>query len=119
MKRVRIPVTYTSELEPDVVRLVPIRSILNPDETCQPSRVGECALVLHKNRIYAVGSVCPHQNAPFTGAKIEKGKIVCPRHSYCFNLKSGECATIGGYGIPTFPVEVENGIVYVQVWEDS
>ncbi len=68
---------------------------------------GECTLVLHGGKVFAVGSLCPHQNAPLDGANVESGRLVCRRHGYCFDLKTGDCTTIGGYGIPVYATEVD------------
>jgi 3-phenylpropionate/trans-cinnamate dioxygenase ferredoxin subunit len=76
----------------------------------------ECTLFLHVGRCYAVGSLCPHQNEPLDGARAEKGQIVCRRHRYRFDLKTGNCLTIGGYGLPTYPVDLCDDDVIVSTW---
>ena len=79
---------------------------------------GSCALFLHKGHCYAVGSLCPHQNASLQDAPLdEDGQVVCLRHGYRFDIKSGDCTTVGGYGLPTFETSVENGEIIVSVWE--
>lgn len=78
---------------------------------------GECALFLHEGRYYAVGSLCPHQNAPLEGAPAVRGEVICRRHGYRFELKSGDCVTLGGYGLPTFETSVVGDTIYVSVWE--
>ena len=51
------------------------------------------------------------------GLHVEAGVIVCTRHGYRFDLKTGDCLTVGGYGVPVFPVEIVGDTVYVSVWE--
>lgn len=80
---------------------------------------GECLVVRHGGKWYAVGSLCPHQNAPLQNSTLENGCIVCRRHGYRFDLKSGECRTIGGYGIPTYAIHLEGEAVIVTVWEEK
>ncbi len=106
MRLARYPVARLSELEPDVARRVP----LGDDG-------GECAIALHQGKCYAFGSLCPHQNAPLDGARIDRGRVTCRRHGYGFDLSSGDCTTVGGYGIPLFPVEVKEDVIYVLTWE--
>ncbi len=105
MRKVRCPVARVSDLTPDVARVVAL------------SDGGECALVWHEGRPYAVGSLCPHQNARFDNAPCERGEIICKRHGYRFDLRTGDCRTIGGYGLPVFETSVEDGVVFVTYWD--
>ena len=105
MRRARYAVAKTSDVAEDVGRVVTI------------GEAGECALFHHNGRWHATGSVCPHQNALLDGAPVVNGEIVCLRHGYRFDLKTGDCLTIGGYGLPVFAAEVEDDTVYVSVWE--
>ena len=77
----------------------------------------ECALFKTEGRVYAVGGLCPHQNTSLNGAPLQEGAVVCLRHGYRFDPKTGDCLTIGGYGVPVYEVEVELGMVYVSYWE--
>ncbi|MQA94718.1 MAG: Rieske 2Fe-2S domain-containing protein [Streptosporangiales bacterium] len=64
--------------------------------------------------IFAVGGYCPH-----TGARLEKGRIVgdcveCPVHGALFALAGGRRRRgPARRGIPSFDVQVRDGIVYV------
>ncbi len=92
-----------------------------PDESCRIAALGEgeCLIVRHKNKFHAVGSVCPHQNAPMNDGSLESGQIICRRHGYRFDLKTGDCRTIGGYGIPVYPVTLEGDSIVVTVYEEQ
>ena len=105
MRKVRYEVARVDDVVPDVGRVVP----LGPG--------GECTLFYHAGKWSAVGSLCPHQNASLDGAPAQGGYVTCRRHGYRFDLKSGDCATLGGYGIPVFDVSIEADRVYVSVWE--
>jgi nitrite reductase/ring-hydroxylating ferredoxin subunit len=105
MRKVRYAVAQVSDVVPDVGKVVP----LGPG--------GACTLFHHRGKWSAVGSLCPHQNASLDGAPAEGGYVICRRHGYRFDLKSGDCATLGGYGIPVFDVSVDSDTVYVSVWE--
>lgn len=104
MRKARYEVGKRSELAPDIGQTVKLGE-------------GECTLFLHEGKCHATGSVCPHQNAPLNNAPVEKGKVICRRHCYRFDLKTGDCATIGGYGIPIFTVIEEGDTIFVEVWE--
>jgi nitrite reductase/ring-hydroxylating ferredoxin subunit len=105
MRRARYAVAKASEIPPDTGTIVRIGDC------------GECALFCHDGRWHAVGSLCPHQNTPLEGARAEDGALTCSRHGYRFDLSTGECLTVGGYGVPVFPVEVEGDTIFVSVWE--
>ena len=105
MQKTRYAVAQVDEVLPDTGKTVR----LGPD--------GECTLFHHAGRWYAVGSLCPHQNAPLDGAIAQNGCVTCRRHGYRFDLKTGDCVTLGGYGIPVFEVTIEATTIYVSVWE--
>jgi nitrite reductase/ring-hydroxylating ferredoxin subunit len=106
VRKVRYAVAQAGEVVPDIGKIVPLGE-----------SGGECALFFHNGHWYATGSLCPHQNAPLEGAAAKEGHFVCKRHGYCFDLKTGDCTTLGGYGVPVFDVQVEDETVYVSVWE--
>ena len=58
-----------------------------------------------------------HLDASLAGATCADSTVICHRHGYRFNLKTGDCLTIGGYGLPTFPVEIQGDEVIVSTWE--
>ncbi len=78
---------------------------------------GECAVSLIRGKPYVTGSLCPHQNSSLDNAPIIDGEIVCLRHRYRFSPKTGDCLTIGGYGLPIFESVVQGGKVIVTYWE--
>ena len=106
MRKATYAVAKTSDIAPDTGCVVK----LGADG-------GECAVFYHEGKYYAVGSVCPHQNASLQGAPIERNRIVCRRHGYAFDPKSGDCLTIGGYGLPVYEVQEKAGMLYVSLWE--
>ena len=108
MQKVRYAVAKTQEIEPDTGKVVPLGD-----------KGGECALFLHQGVYHAVGNLCPHQNAPLHNAEAYRGQVICYRHGYCFDLKSGDCTNVGGYGLPVYEVTVEADTLYVSVWEDT
>src|ERR1041385_1502527 len=97
MRKVRVAVANVAEVVPDTGKVV----TLGQDG-------GECALFLNEGRWYAVGSLCPHQNASLEGATACKGVVTCRRHGYRFELKTGDCLTLGGYGLPVYETSVED-----------
>ena len=69
---------------------------------------------------YATQNRCPHRgdNILARGIVGDQGgvpKVACPLHKKTFALDSGECLSGDPYGISTFPVKVEDGIVYAEL----
>lgn len=46
-------------------------------------------VVKQEGKFSAVGTVCPHYNAPLVTGVLGKGKIRCPWHGACFSLATG------------------------------
>jgi nitrite reductase/ring-hydroxylating ferredoxin subunit len=77
---------------------------------------GDCTVFVSDGKLFATGSLCPHQNSSLEQAPIECGVIFCRRHGFRFDAKSGDCLTIGGYGLPVYDVVVEDDNVIVSYW---
>ena len=70
-----------------------------------------------EGKIYAMSNLCPHQHAALIySGFIEEGYVTCPAHGWQFNLETGKLPT-GGNGLQTFPVIIEDGIVYAKVYK--
>ena len=69
---------------------------------------------------YATTNECPHRqqmalSRGMIGSQGYEPKVACPFHKKTFSLKTGECLNDEGYQIATFPIKVEDGVVYVGV----
>lgn len=68
---------------------------------------------------YATHNMCPHKrafsmNQGFLGATADDTpKVACPVHKKTFSLATGKNLQGEDYSIPTFPVKVEGGEVYL------
>lgn len=51
--------------------------------------------------IRVLDGICPHEGGPLAEGMIEHGRVVCPWHSYAFDLDTGEAE-----GEPTLKAEV-------------
>ncbi|MGH8653769.1 MAG: non-heme iron oxygenase ferredoxin subunit [Gammaproteobacteria bacterium] len=64
---------------------------------------------------YAIEDMCTHDYAPLDGGLIEGDAIMCPRHGARFCIKTGEALSPPAYeALTTFPVRVEDGMVFVR-----
>lgn len=55
-----------------------------------PLSDGKVLLVKQEGNIYAVGTKCNHYGAPLVTGTLSNGRIRCPWHGACFDLKSGD-----------------------------
>lgn len=62
---------------------------------------------------HALHDVCPHRGGPLSDGDVAGGVVSCPLHSRKIDLETGEVKNDDLCRVPTFPVEVEDGEVYV------
>jgi nitrite reductase (NADH) small subunit len=65
--------------------------------------------------VYATQPDCPHLGGPLAEGLIGDGVVLCPLHSYKFDLKTGACATDPACRINTYPIRAEAGKLYVSL----
>jgi apoptosis-inducing factor 3 len=59
----------------------------------------------YNGKLYAVGSQCPHRQAPLSQGMLFQDKVVCPWHGASFNIQSGALEYNPSVdGIPTFEI---------------
>ncbi|HUH62399.1 MAG TPA: Rieske (2Fe-2S) protein [Terracidiphilus sp.] len=65
--------------------------------------------------IAVLDGVCPHEGGPLGEGMIEDGCVVCPWHSYSFNLHSGISPQDDGLKAEVLEAVVENGELRVKL----
>ncbi len=76
----------------------------------------EILLIKAKGNVFACESECPHQGAPLSGALIKDAEtLVCQRHGYSFNLKSGACKQFPEYSLKIYPVQLQGEDILVDI----
>ena len=71
---------------------------------------------------YATQNECPHRqqmalSRGMIGSQSEEPKVACPFHKKTFSLQTGECLSGEEYGIKTYPVKVQDGNVFIGVYQ--
>ncbi len=70
------------------------------------------------NRLFAFAYRCPHASTPLADGFIDAmGNIVCPLHSYRYDIKNGRNTSGEGYYLKHWPVEQREDGIYVGVDE--
>ncbi len=73
------------------------------------------ALVLNEEKVYAVDNRCPHMGFPLDRGSVRNGILTCHWHHARFDLKTGGAFDLWADDTPTFPAEVRDGEIWVDV----
>ena len=73
------------------------------------------ALFNDAGMIYATDNQCPHMGYPLTRGVIRHGVLTCDWHGRSFDLEAGGCFNVECDDLQTFPVEVRNSEIWLQV----
>lgn len=76
---------------------------------------GKVLLVKQKGEFNAIGTKCTHYGAPLVNGALGDGRVRCPWHGACFNIKTGDIEDFPGFdSLPCYQVTVtEKGEVKV------
>jgi len=83
---------------------------------------GQIAVFHHalEDRFYATENQCPHQKdmvlaRGLLGSENGEPKVACPLHKKTFSLQTGKGISDPSFCVPTFPVEVRKGELFVKM----
>ena len=98
------------------------RYLLGPVEAIPPGegrnfRVADGAeIAVFRTRageLYATQAHCPHRGAPLADGLVGGGRVVCPFHSFAFELETGSPVMNSCPALTVYPVELgEDGRMY-------
>ena len=79
--------------------------------------LGEVQIGLFRNPdgLFAIDNVCPHRGAPLHDGIVTDGVVTCPWHQWQFQLDDGVCQNIPKVRITTYPVEIRDGAIWVNL----
>lgn len=60
-----------------------------------------------ERRVFAVQANCPHLGGPLADGLVGGTTLICPLHSWKFDLSTGE-ALMGECGVKTYPVRLDD-----------
>ncbi len=74
----------------------------------------DIALVNYEGDFYALNNRCPHRGGQLGDGELKGSDLICPLHGWDFDVRTG----ISRYNtldrVPTYPVTVEDGNIYLQ-----
>ncbi len=66
-------------------------------------------------RIFAVDDACPHQGASLAAGTVHDGRLICPLHSWVFELSSGRCPRDTHDPVEVYPTRTVDGGLEVEI----
>ena len=57
-------------------------------------------------QVFATQALCPHRAGPLADGLVGAGKVVCPLHSYVFDLATGQPVESSCAQLRTYPVSL-------------
>ena len=72
-------------------------------------------LVKAGGAVYAIANRCAHMGCPLEAGACDEFIVTCPCHDWRFDVRSGAFVTAPEITIPTYPVRVTSGEVFVQL----
>jgi nitrite reductase/ring-hydroxylating ferredoxin subunit len=73
------------------------------------------AVFAHEGKVYAVDNRCPHMGFPLSKGSLSCGVLTCHWHHARFDLESGGTFDPFADDVRVYPIEVENGEVWIDV----
>ena len=71
-------------------------------------------VIYDRGRVFALDNRCPHMGFPLERGSIDDGILTCHWHHARFDLESGCTFDLWADDVPTFPIELRNGDVWVK-----
>jgi nitrite reductase/ring-hydroxylating ferredoxin subunit len=73
-------------------------------------------LVRVGDAVHACDDGCTHHGGPLSEGKLSGTRLSCPWHGWMFDVRTGQCLMPSrGGAIPTYPVHVESGEIWVEL----
>ena len=67
------------------------------------------------NEIFALRDRCPHKGGPLSQGIVHGKRVACPLHDWKIHLDSGEAVAPDEGCAASFPVRLENGLVFLSL----
>jgi len=64
---------------------------------------------------FATDDACPHQGASLGRGSVHEGRVICPLHSWVFDLRTGRCPRDSHDPVGTYPARCSDGSIEVHV----
>lgn len=66
--------------------------------------------------VYAFGDSCRHEGGPLSAGALIGATVACPWHGWTYDVRTGKSVVPPiGLRLPTYPVTVRDGEIYVEI----
>lgn len=65
--------------------------------------------------LYGLEADCKHMRASIASGSISGTTITCPAHGWKYNIVTGDCLNEPWAKLKTYPVEVQDGWIWVEI----
>jgi nitrite reductase (NADH) small subunit len=65
------------------------------------------------DEIFALRDQCPHQQGPLSQGIVHGKRVTCPLHNWVIELETGAAVAPDEGCAGHYPVQVENGLIYI------
>ena len=79
----------------------------------------ELALFNEGGEFFAIDDTCPHQGGSLGEGLFHDGRVICPLHSWVFDVRTGQCPRGTHEGVRTYPTRCTDGTVAVEIESDD
>jgi nitrite reductase (NADH) small subunit len=98
------------------VRLCAVAEAPKTGEVMEAEAAGRAVCLANLDgKLAAVDNVCPHRDAPLGQGRLEGGLVVCPWHSWTFDLRTGVSDYPGIERVAVFPLKIVGNEVLVDI----
>ena len=66
-----------------------------------------------EDQIFAIENRCPHKGGPLSEGIVHGASVTCPLHNWVFDLATGEAQGADEGSVRTYPVKVEDGVIFI------
>ncbi len=98
------------------VRLCGVAEVPKPGGMMEAEAGGRWVCLANvEGELAAVDNVCPHRDGPLGQGWLEGGAVVCPWHSWVFDLTTGESQYPAHERVDVFALRVEGEDLLVEI----
>jgi len=101
--------------DPDLVFVCELQDIPGGEARAFDVEGYNLAIFNTGDELYALENPCPHMGAALAEGEMIGGSVCCHEHGWMIDLLSGEALERDWAQVATYPVEVQDGKVYVQL----
>jgi nitrite reductase/ring-hydroxylating ferredoxin subunit len=77
------------------------------------------ALYNDGGEFFAIDDTCPHQGASLGEGTLHAGRVICPWHSWIFELRTGRCPGVPHIAVATYETRLAGESIEVEIPDET